>query len=116
VASACCGGARRSLTAMQVVRGFTSPVHRQKANHELSTARTERETHQGRGFGFNGDLNWGGSNAVAVVEIAIESALQHLDADQQPAAIDVLPDDLAPKITVHYYLDVRDALLKALAI
>ena len=27
-----------------------------------------------------------------------------------------LPDDLAAKITVHYYLDARDALLKALAI
>jgi ATP-dependent Lon protease len=27
-----------------------------------------------------------------------------------------LPDDLAAKITIHYYLDARDALLKALAI
>jgi ATP-dependent Lon protease len=27
-----------------------------------------------------------------------------------------LPDDLAAKITIHYYLEARDALLKALAI
>ena len=27
-----------------------------------------------------------------------------------------LPDELAAKITIHYYLDARDALLKALAI
>ena len=27
-----------------------------------------------------------------------------------------LPDDLAAKITIHYYLDARDALLKALAV
>ena len=27
-----------------------------------------------------------------------------------------LPDDLAAKITIHYYLDARDALLKALTI
>jgi ATP-dependent Lon protease len=27
-----------------------------------------------------------------------------------------LPDDMAAKITVHYYLDARDALLKALAL
>ena len=27
-----------------------------------------------------------------------------------------LPDDLAAKITIHYYLDARDALLKALGI
>ena len=26
------------------------------------------------------------------------------------------PDDLAAKITIHYYLDARDALLKALAV
>ena len=29
---------------------------------------------------------------------------------------DDLPDDLAAKITIHYYLDARDALLKALAV
>jgi hypothetical protein len=27
-----------------------------------------------------------------------------------------LPDELAAKITIHYYLDARDALLKALAV
>jgi ATP-dependent Lon protease len=27
-----------------------------------------------------------------------------------------LPDDLAAKITIHYYLDARDALLKALTL
>jgi ATP-dependent Lon protease len=26
-----------------------------------------------------------------------------------------MPDDIAAKITIHYYLDARDALLKALA-
>ena len=27
-----------------------------------------------------------------------------------------IPDDLAAKITIHYYLDARDALFKAIAV
>ncbi len=69
-----------------------------------------------------GGLNLGGSiemiyNPVAVVEIAIEkgaaSILMPISSRRQ---LNELPDDLAAKITIHYYLDARDALLKALAI
>jgi ATP-dependent Lon protease len=69
-----------------------------------------------------GGLNLGGSiepifNPVAVVETAIEkgaaSILMPISSRRQ---LNDLPDDLAAKITIHYYLDARDALLKALAI
>ena len=74
------------------------------------------------GLAVTGGLNLGGSietifNPVAVVEIAIEkgaaSILMPISSRRQ---LNELPDDLAAKITVHYYLDARDALLKALAI
>ena len=73
------------------------------------------------GIVVTGGLNLGGSietifNPVAVVEIAIEkgaaSILMPISSRRQ---LNDLPDDLA-KITIHYYLDARDALLKALAI
>jgi len=73
------------------------------------------------GLAVTGGLNLGGSietifNPVAVVEIAIEkgaaSILMPISSRRQ---LNDLPDDLAPKITIHYYLDARDALLKALA-
>ena len=69
-----------------------------------------------------GGLNLGGSietiyNPVSVVEIAIEkgaaSILMPISSRRQ---LNELPDDLAAKITIHYYLDARDALLKALAV
>jgi ATP-dependent Lon protease len=74
------------------------------------------------GFVVTGGLNLGGSvetifNPVAVVEIAIEkgaaSILMPISSRRQ---LNDLPDDLAAKITILYYLDARDALLKALAI
>jgi ATP-dependent Lon protease len=74
------------------------------------------------GLAVTGGLNLGGSiemiyNPVAVVEIAIEkgasSILMPISGRRQ---LNDLPDDLAAKITIHYYLDARDALLKALAI
>ena len=74
------------------------------------------------GIVVTGGLNLGGSietifNPVAVVEIAIEkgaaSILMPISSRRQ---LNDLPDDLAAKITIHYYLDARDALLKALAI
>ena len=74
------------------------------------------------GLAVTGGLNLGGSietifNPVAVVEIAIEkgaaSILMPISSRRQ---LNDLPDDLAAKITIHYYLDARDALLKALAI
>jgi ATP-dependent Lon protease len=56
-------------------------------------------------------------NPVSVVEIAIEkgaaSVLMPISSRRQ---LNDLPDDLAAKITVHFYLDARDALLKALGI
>ena len=74
------------------------------------------------GLAVTGGLNLGGSietifNPVAVVENAIEkgaaSILMPISSRRQ---LNDLSDDLAAKITIHYYLDARDALLKALAI
>ena len=74
------------------------------------------------GLAVTGGLNLGGSietifNPVAVVEIAVEkgaaSILMPISSRRQ---LNDLSDDLAAKITIHYYLDARDALLKALAI
>jgi ATP-dependent Lon protease len=74
------------------------------------------------GLAVTGGLNLGGSietifNPVVVVENAIEkgaaSIFMPISSRRQ---LNELPDDLAAKITIHYYLDARDALLKALAI
>lgn len=74
------------------------------------------------GLAVAGGLNLGGSietifNPVAVVETAIEkgaaSIMMPIGSRRQ---LNDLPDDLAAKVTIHYYLDARDALLKALAI
>jgi ATP-dependent Lon protease len=74
------------------------------------------------GLAVTGGLNLGGSietvfNPVSVVEIAIEkgaaSILMPISSRRQ---LNDLPDDLAAKITIHYYLDARDALLKSLSI
>ncbi len=74
------------------------------------------------GFAVAGGLNLGGSletifNPVAIIEAAIEkgagSILMPINSRRQ---LNDLPDDLAAKITIHYYLDARDALLKALAL
>jgi len=74
------------------------------------------------GLAITGGLNLGGSienivNPVAVVEIAIDkgaaSILMPISSRRQ---LNDLPDELAAKITIHYYLDSRHALLKALAI
>ena len=74
------------------------------------------------GLAVTGGLNLGGSietifNPVGVVEVAIEkgasSILMPINSRRQ---LNELPDDLAARITIHYYLDARDALLKALAI
>lgn len=69
---------------------------------------------------ITGGLNLGGSvepifNPVAVVEVAVEkgaaSILMPISSRRQ---LNDLPDDVAAKITILYYLDARDALLKAL--
>jgi ATP-dependent Lon protease len=69
-----------------------------------------------------GGLNLGGSiepiyNPVSVVEVAIEkgagSMLMPINSRRQ---LNDLPDELAAKITIHYYLDAKDALIKALAV
>jgi ATP-dependent Lon protease len=74
------------------------------------------------GLAVTGGLNLGGSletifNPIAVVETAIEKGaaciLMPIGSRRQ---LNDLPDDLAARITVHYYLDARDALLKAMAI
>jgi ATP-dependent Lon protease len=74
------------------------------------------------GLVVTGGLNLGGSietifNPVSAVETAIEkgaaSILMPISSRRQ---LNELPDDLAAKITIHYYLDTRDALLKALSV
>jgi ATP-dependent Lon protease len=74
------------------------------------------------GLAVIGGLNLGGSietifNPVAVVELAVEkgaaSILMPISSRRQ---LNDLPDDVAARITIHYYIDARDALLKALAI
>lgn len=72
------------------------------------------------GLAVAGGLNLGGSiepvfNAVNVVEIAIEKGGTHIlmpvSARKQ---LNDLPDELVTKITISYYNDARDALIKAL--
>lgn len=74
------------------------------------------------GMVITGGLNLGGSiepifNPISVVELAVEkgaaSVLMPVSSRRQ---LNDLSDDLAAKITVLYYLDAKDALLKALAI
>lgn len=73
------------------------------------------------GLVIAGGLNLGGSletlsNPVAIVEVAVEkgaaSILMPIGSRRQ---LNDLPDDVAAKITILYYLDARDALIKALA-
>ena len=67
-----------------------------------------------------GGLNLGGSiepiyNPISVVEVAVEKgAANILMPISSRRQLNDLPDELAAKITIHYYLDARDALLKAL--
>jgi ATP-dependent Lon protease len=74
------------------------------------------------GLAVSGGLNLGGAiemihNPVAVVEIAIEKGADSiLMPINSRRSLHDLPDDLAAKMTVLYYLDARDALLKALTI
>jgi ATP-dependent Lon protease len=74
------------------------------------------------GMVVTGGLNLGGSiepifNPINVVELAIEkgagSILMPVSSRRQ---LNDLPDDLAAKITVLFYLDAKDALLKALLV
>lgn len=74
------------------------------------------------GLAVAGGLNLGGSiepifNPVAVVETAVEKgAMSILMPISSRRQLNDLPDELAAKITLHYYLDARDALLKSLAV
>ena len=67
-----------------------------------------------------GGLNLGGSiepifNSVTVAEVAIEKGATHvLMPIGSRRQLNELPDDLAAKITINYYVDARDALLKAI--
>jgi ATP-dependent Lon protease len=67
-----------------------------------------------------GGLNLGGSiepiyNAVSVVELSVEkgaaAVLMPVSSRKQ---LSDLSDDMATKVDVQYYSDVRDALMKAL--
>lgn len=68
-----------------------------------------------------GELNLGGSieivyNPVSIVELAVEKgALSILMPVSCRRQLLDLSDDMATKIDIQFYLDIRDALLKALA-
>ena len=72
------------------------------------------------GLMVTGSLNLGGSietifNPVSAVEIAVEKGAQSiLMPISSRRQLNELPDEMAAKITILYYLDARDALLKAL--
>ena len=72
------------------------------------------------GLMVTGGLNLGGSietifNPVSAVEIAVEKGAQSiLMPISSRRQLNDLPDDMAARITILYYLDARDALLKAL--
>ena len=68
-----------------------------------------------------GEVNLGGSiepvhNAVTIAEIAVEKGATTLlmPVSSRRDLVD-LSDDMATKIDIQFYADVRDALLKALA-
>ena len=56
------------------------------------------------------------SSRGRITEVAVEKgAANILMPISSCRQLNDLPDDLAAKITIHYYLDAKDALLKALA-
>jgi ATP-dependent Lon protease len=84
----------------------------------LSSALVERNLEGG--LVIVGGLNLGGSiepiyNAVGIVELAADKgARKVLMPVSSRKQLFELPDALATKVTVVYYADARDALLKAL--
>jgi ATP-dependent Lon protease len=68
-----------------------------------------------------GGLNLGGSiepvfNASTLVEIAVEKGAAHvLMPISARTQLNDLPDDVLTKVTLFYYSDPRDALIKGLA-
>jgi ATP-dependent Lon protease len=74
-----------------------------------------------RGLVIVGGMSVGGSletlpNAVSVAELAVEKGARAIlfpvNARRQ---LNDLSDDMAARVTLVYYVDARDALLKALA-
>lgn len=72
------------------------------------------------GLAVVGGLNLGGSiepvyNAVSIVELAADKGakaiLMPISARKQ---LIELPDELATRVTIHFYAGVRDALLKSI--
>ena len=67
-----------------------------------------------------GSLNLGGSlepiyNAISIAELAVDKGAQTLLLPVScRRQLNDLPDDKATKITLQYYTDAREALMKAL--
>ncbi len=85
----------------------------------MSSALVERSLEGG--LVIVGGLNLGGSfepihNAVSLIELAADKGAQRIlmPVSARKQLFD-LPDELATKITVVYYADAKDALLKALS-
>ena len=72
------------------------------------------------GLAIVGGLNLGGTldpvyNAVSVAELAVEKgAIQLLVPISARKQLNDLSDDMATKLSIIYYADAREALLKAL--
>jgi len=85
----------------------------------MSSALVERSLEGG--LVIVGGLNLGGSiepiyNAVSIIELAADKGAQKiLMPISSRKQLFELPDDLATKVTVVYYADAKDALLKALS-
>jgi ATP-dependent Lon protease len=85
----------------------------------MSSALVERSLEGG--LVIVGGLNLGGSvepiyNAVSIIELAADKGAQKIlmPVTVRKQLFD-LPDELATKVTVVFYADARDALLKALS-
>jgi ATP-dependent Lon protease len=85
----------------------------------MSSALVERNLEGG--LVVVGGLNLGGSiepiyNAVSIIELAADKGAQTiLMPVSSRKQLFELPDELATKVTVVYYADAKDALLKALS-
>ena len=85
----------------------------------ISSALVERSLEGG--LIIVGGLNLGGSiepiyNAVSIIELAVDKGAQKIiiPVAARKQLFD-MPDELATRITVVYYADAKDAILKALS-
>jgi len=115
VAAAVLAAARRADGAWRNGR----PLHHTRVLLALCSSLLQKSIKGG--LAIAGGLNSGGSIETIFNPVAVETAIEKGAASiLMPISgrrqLNDLPEDLAAKITIHYYLDARDALLKALAL